>query len=299
MWAPDVYEGAPTPVTAYLAIASKAASFALLLRLMAMGFGPALDEWKGVVAGLGVATIALGNLVAIAQTNIKRMLAYSSIGQAGYLLLGVAALSPLATSGIIFHLVAYAATNFAAFGVVIAYQNITGKEEISDYAGMHRTHPFMALVMSSALFSLAGLPIFAGFASKFYLFTGVAASGLLWTVGVAAVGSLVSLYYYLMVIKTMYLGDTESEHASLHAVEHTPALETAHAEAHAPAAAHHARHLPVVSGGSAEHAPLRLSPVMGFVLATLFLAIIVLGLYPQPLITLVEKAALSLPYPLG
>ena len=279
MWAPDVYEGAPTPVTAYLSVASKAVSFALLLRLFAMGFAPAIDDWKGIVAGLAVVSIMIGNLVAIAQTNIKRMLAYSSIGQAGYLLLGVAALSPLASNGILFHLVAYSATNFAVFACVIAYQNMTGKEEISDYAGLYRTHPFMALVMSSALFSLAGLPIFAGFASKFYLFTGVAAEGLLWGVAVAALGSLISLYYYLMVIKTMYMDVGEA------------AQEAPHADVHAPAK------VPVVSGASAEYRPLRLGQPMGIVLATLLIAIVVLGVYPQPLIDLIEKATQSLPFP--
>ncbi|MBI3743483.1 MAG: NADH-quinone oxidoreductase subunit N [Chloroflexi bacterium] len=129
MWAPDVYEGAPTPVTAYLAVASKTASFALLLRMFSMGFGPAIDQWRYVIAGIAGATILLGNLVAIAQHNIKRMLAYSSIGQAGYMLMAIAALSPLASNALLFHVVGYAASSFAAFVAVIAFENLTAKKK--------------------------------------------------------------------------------------------------------------------------------------------------------------------------
>ena len=209
MWAPDVYEGAPTPVTAYLSVASKAVSFALLLRLFSVGFGPAAEHWQGVVAGLAAVTIILANLVAITQKNIKRMLAYSSIGQAGYMLMGIVALSSQGSTGLLFHIVGYSATNFAAFACIIAYENMTGKDAIADYAGLGRRQPFLAMVLSMALFSLAGLPIFSGFATKFYLFTAAAESGYLWLVAVAVAGSLISLYYYLMVIKQMYVGEAE------------------------------------------------------------------------------------------
>ena len=253
MWAPDVYEGAPTPVTAYLAVASKAASFALLLRLFAMAFGPALDDWKALIAGLAAVTMIGGNLVAIAQTNIKRMLAYSSIGQAGFLLLGVAALSPLASNGVLFHLVGYSATNFAAFSCVIAYHNLTGKEEIADYAGLAQRQPFLAMVLSISMFSLAGLPIFSGFATKFYLFTAAAKQDLLWLVIIAIVSSLISLYYYLMVVKQMYLGEPE------------------------------------------EEGRLRLGQPMLGVLAGLMVAVVLFGVYPGPLLKLIEKATAALP----
>ena len=255
MWAPDVYEGAPTPVTAYLAVASKAVSFALLLRLFATAFGPALDDWRGIIAGLAVATILLGNLVAIAQSNIKRMLAYSSIGQAGYLLLGLAALSTLASNGMLFHIVGYSATNFAAFACVIAYQNMTGKEEIADYAGLAQRQPFLAMVLSVSMFSLAGLPIFSGFATKFYLFTAAAEQGLLWLAVIAIVGSLISLYYYLMVIKQMYLGEPS------------------------------------------EPGRLKLGQPMGGVLAGLMVAVVLFGVYPGPLLKLIEQATAVLPLP--
>ena len=300
MWAPDVYEGSPTPVTGYLAVASKVVSFALLLRLFAMAFAPALAEWQGMVAGIAVASIAIGNLVAIAQTNIKRMLAYSSIGQAGYLLLGVAALSPFAANGILFHLVAYSATNFAAFCCVIAFENMTGKEDIKDYAGLHKRHPYLALVFSAALFSLAGLPIFAGFASKFYLFTAVAASGLLWGVAVAALGSLISLYYYLMIIRVMYVSEPEGaadpRDAHAEAASHAP---ESGGHPIAPVTAHGA-HLPTIQGGAGTEpgeAPLRLGQPMGVLLTVLLVLVVLFGVYPAPLIDVIENATLALPFP--
>ena len=172
MWAPDVYEGAPTPVTAYLAVGSKAAAFALILRLFTQAFMPAFDDWQIVLVVLAALTMTLGNLVALAQTNIKRMLAYSSVGQVGYLLMGVAAISsPLASNGVILHLAGYGITNLAAFLCIIVFFNATGKEHISDFAGLARRSPFVAMVLTASLFSLAGLPFFAGFTTKFYLFT--------------------------------------------------------------------------------------------------------------------------------
>ncbi|MFQ5825869.1 MAG: NADH-quinone oxidoreductase subunit N, partial [Dehalococcoidia bacterium] len=205
MWAPDVYEGSPLPITAYLSVASKAAAFALLLRLFAVAFLPAMAEWRGIMAGLAAVTMTVGNLVAIPQRNIKRLLAYSSIGQAGYLLMGMAALSSMASSAIVFHLAGYAATNLAAFVCIIAYFNLSGKEDIPDYAGLAERAPFLATTLAAALFSLAGLPFFAGFTTKFYLFTAAANEGLLWLAALAMVNSLISLYYYLLVIKQMYM----------------------------------------------------------------------------------------------
>ncbi|MBI4234554.1 MAG: NADH-quinone oxidoreductase subunit N [Chloroflexi bacterium] len=205
MWAPDVYEGAPLPITAYIAVGSKVAVFALVLRLFAQGFLPAIDQWQLMVAILAALTMTVGNLVALAQKNIKRLLAYSSIGQVGYLLVGVAALSPLASNAIMLHLVGYAATNLAAFLVIIAFYNYSAKEEVPDFAGLADRAPFLAISLAAALFSLAGLPFFAGFTTKFYLFAAAAKEGFLWLVGVAVVNSLISLYYYLVVIKQMYI----------------------------------------------------------------------------------------------
>jgi NADH-quinone oxidoreductase subunit N len=211
MWAPDVYEGAPLPITAYLSVASKAAAFALALRLFAEAFMPAIGDWRAIVAVLAAITMTVGNLVAIPQKNIKRLLAYSSISQVGYLLVGLAALSAQTSSGLMLHLAGYAFTNLAAFGVVIAFYNHTGKEEIADYAGLADRHPFMAAALTIALFSLAGLPFFAGFLTKFYLFAGAAREGFLWLAGLAMFNSLISLYYYLMVIKQMYIVPAEDE----------------------------------------------------------------------------------------
>jgi NADH-quinone oxidoreductase subunit N len=218
MWAPDAYEGAPIPVTAYLAVGSKVAAFALILRLFTEALMPAIADWQLVLAIMAAFTMVLGNLGALVQHNIKRLLAYSSIAHVGYLLMGIAALgavdsdgrvsvelSHLASNGVMLHLVAYAVTNMAAFLSISAIYNVTGKEEISDFAGVARRAPSVALVFAAALFSLAGLPIFAGFTSKFYLFTAAAAQGLLWLVGLAIFTSLVSLYYYLMVIRQMYI----------------------------------------------------------------------------------------------
>ena len=248
MWAPDVYEGAPTPVTAYLAVGSKAAAFALILRLFAQAFMPAIDDWQIILVILAALTMTVGNLVALAQQNIKRMLAYSSIGQVGYLLMGVAALSPLASNGVILHLAGYGVTNLAAFLCVIIFYNATNKEEISDFAGLADRAPFVAMALSVSLFSLAGLPFFAGFTTKFYLFTAAADEGLLWLVGLAMTTSLISLYYYLMVIKQMYMVPAD------------------------------------------ESTPLRVSLVSGTTLGMLIVGIIVIGVYPGPLVDAIEVA---------
>lgn len=205
MWAPDVYEGAPLPVTAYLAVASKAAAFVLMLRLFTVGFLPALDDWKPIIAGMAVLTMTMGNVIAISQSNIKRLLAYSSIGHAGFVLVGIAALSETASTAIILYLVGYSATTLAAFLCVIIYFNLTGREQIREFAGMAKQSPILALALTISLFSLAGLPFFAGFTVKFYIFTAAAQEGLLWLVSIAVVNSLISVYYYLMVIKQMYM----------------------------------------------------------------------------------------------
>ena len=211
MWAPDVYEGAPYPITAYLSIGSKAAAFALVLRLVAEGFVPAGDRWEQwqlILAVLAAVTMMVGNLVALAQRNLKRLLAYSSIGHSGFILAGIAAVSldsTLPSNGVMLYLVGYSVTNFVVFGALISFFNMTGKEMMPDLAGLGGTQPFLAASIGIGMFSLAGLPIFAGFAIKFYLFTAVAHEGFLWLAGLAVFASLVSLYYYLQVIRWMYI----------------------------------------------------------------------------------------------
>jgi NADH-quinone oxidoreductase subunit N len=209
MWTPDAYEGAPLPITAYVSALSKAAGFALFLKVFTQAFLPLVDDWRYVIAVLSVVTMALGNLVALQQHNIKRLLAYSSIAQVGYMLMGIAALSPDSASALVLMLVGYVVANLAAFTCIIVYYNWTGKEEIADYAGLADRAPFLAMCLSAALFSLAGMPLFAGFATKFILFQSAAEEDMLWLAGAAAFFSFVSLYYYLVVIKVMYLDKSE------------------------------------------------------------------------------------------
>src|SRR5574341_2404846 len=210
MWTPDAYEGAPLPVTAYISAISKSAGFALFLKLFVQGFLPIIDDWKYYIAVLAVATMALGNLVAIQQHNIKRLLAYSSIGQVGYILIGIATLSQASAGALVLHMTGYVITNLAAFVAIIIYYNFTGKEEVKDFAGLAARAPFVALSLTIALFSLSGMPLFAGFATKFILFQAAAEEDMLWLAGVAVFFSFVSLYYYLLVIKQMYLEKPES-----------------------------------------------------------------------------------------
>src|SRR5690606_17073249 len=205
MWTPDAYQGAPFPITAYLSATSKAAGFALLLRLFSEGLMPVIDEWQFMIAAVSAVTMIVGNLVALQQRNLKRLLAYSSIGQVGYMLMGIVALNEEVTSALLLHMVGYVITNLAAFTAVIAYHNQTGAEEIDEFRGMAERQPLMAAVTAGALFSLAGMPLFAGFLTKFILFQSVAEADFYWLAGVAVVASFISLYYYLQVLRVMYV----------------------------------------------------------------------------------------------
>ena len=211
MWTPDAYEGAPLPITAYLSATSKAAGFALLLRLFSGAFRPVLDDWQWMLASLAAMTMVLGNLVALQQHNIKRLLAYSSIGQVGYMLMALAALSSVTASALLLHMTGYVITNLAAFTCIIAWYNLTEKEELADFRGMAERAPLLALTLAVALFSLAGMPLFAGFWTKFILFQAVADEGFLWLAIIAVIMSFVSLYYYLVVIKELYISEPEEE----------------------------------------------------------------------------------------
>jgi len=219
MWVPDVYEGAPTPVTAYLSVASKAAGFAIILRVFFSAFG--MPEWLSLDWGIIFAVLAaigmtLGNIVAIPQNNIKRMLGYSSIAQAGYLMVGLAAVgfSPatdiLGRSGILFFLASYALTNMGAFIAIIAISNKLNSDLIDDYAGMGRRSPLIALALTLCLISLIGMPPAAGFMAKFYIFSAAVQHNLLWLVIIAVINSVISAYYYLRVVKVMWFGESVS-----------------------------------------------------------------------------------------
>lgn len=220
MWVPDVYEGAPTPITAYLSVASKAAGFAIILRVFYSAFG--LPQWLSLDWGLIFAVLAaigmtLGNITALPQTNIKRMLGYSSIAQAGYLMVGLAAvgLSPVTDavgrSTVLFFLASYALTNLGAFTAIIAISNKLNSDLIEDYSGMGKRAPLLALALTLCLISLIGMPPAAGFMAKFYIFSGAVQHGLLWLVVIAVLNSVISAYYYLRVVKVMWLGAPVSE----------------------------------------------------------------------------------------
>ncbi|NWG18067.1 MAG: NADH-quinone oxidoreductase subunit N [Chloroflexi bacterium] len=225
-WTPDVYEGAPTPVTAFLSVASKSASFALLVRFLMAVFPAALvigdaqikDFWVQLMAASAVISMTIGNVVALAQRNIKRLLAYSSIAQAGYTLIGVAALQATsaevqaqAVASVGFYMFMYVFTNLLAFAVVVLFSEATGSETIADLAGLSRRNPALALMMTVGLLSLAGVPPAAGFFGKFFVFNAAVQSGLVWLAVVGVLNAIIGLYYYLVVIKVMYVDRSEDE----------------------------------------------------------------------------------------
>jgi NADH-quinone oxidoreductase subunit N len=212
MWTPDVYEGAPTSVTAFMASGVKAAAFAALVRVYFMALGQLQIDWTSIMWLVAFLTMTVGNIVAISQNNIKRMLAYSSIAHAGYLLIGFVAGTDLALSGILFYLLSYAFMNLGAFGV-IALLGKKGEEytEISDFAGMGLKYPMMGLVMAIFMFSMAGIPPTAGFMGKFYIFSAAIKSGFIWLAILGVINSIISIYYYLRVLVVMYFQDTEQE----------------------------------------------------------------------------------------
>jgi len=205
MWTPDAYEGAPVAITAYLSTTSKAAGFALLLRLFSGAFQVVHDDWSWMIAGIAAASMILGNLVALQQHNIKRLMAYSSIGQIGYLLMGIAGLSHNTASALVLHLTGYVITNLVIFVVIIAWYVMTDKEEIADFRGMRERAPLLAGALAGALFSLAGLPLFAGFVTKFILFQAATDAGYYWLAAIGVVTSVVSLYYYLQVMREAFV----------------------------------------------------------------------------------------------
>jgi NADH-quinone oxidoreductase subunit N len=214
-WCPDVYEGAPTPITAFLSVGPKAAGFALFIRLFyplfaSVGEGGAYEaisglDWPAILALISAITMTLGNLAAIHQNNLKRLLAYSSIAHAGYLLMGIVSLSDFGLRGVIFYLVVYLFMNLGAFGVVSLVASSGGSEEIHSYRGLGSSAPYLCVAMAIFLFSLIGLPPFAGFVGKVYLFAAVIYKKIYWLAVVAAVNTVISLYYYLRVVKAMFL----------------------------------------------------------------------------------------------
>ncbi len=210
-WAPDVYEGAPTPVAGFLSTASKAAGFAVLMRFLLAVFPTTMPYWTAVVATLSVVTMLLGNTLALAQRNIKRLLAYSSIAHAGYMLIGVVAVSKLGITGVIYYLVAYLLTNLAAFGIVVTFWRVVGSDDLDAYKGLSRRSPGLALAMLVSFLSLAGMPPLGGFIAKLLVFAAAVQANMVWLAIVGVLNSIIGLYYYLTVLKYIYLYRSEDE----------------------------------------------------------------------------------------
>ncbi len=260
-WAPDAYEGAPTPVTAFLSVGPKIAGFAVILRVlltaMPTGATNQVLDWQSLLVAIAIITMTLGNLVAMWQTNIKRLLAYSSIAQAGYILIGVVAASSRGVAAVLLYLAAYALTNLGVFAAVIAFSNQTGSDEIEDYAGMHQRAPGLALVMIICLLSLAGIPPTAGFVGKLWLFASVLEGDgeLIWLAAVGVINSVISVSYYWKVIRAMYFTDSPTE----------------------------------------EQLPI--SPALGVALGVSVAGVLFVGIFPGSLLTLLQAAAQV--FPLG
>lgn len=265
MWTPDVYQGAPTSVTAFMAVASKAASFAAFLRVFVEGLGGLKADWSGLFIALCVATLILGNVVAIVQTNIKRMLAYSSIAHAGYALIGVVAAARGAgesggasgLAAVMLYLVVYAFMTLGAFAMIGLFRRggLEG-ENIEDFAGLAKRQPLAGFLMLVFMVSLAGIPPTAGFIGKFYVFMAAVEAGLTWLAVVAVIFAAVSAYYYMRVVMVMYMREPE------------------------PTAAEPPRLLP--------------SPTLSVVLAFAVAGVIIFGLFPSTLVSLALQSVLSL-----
>jgi NADH-quinone oxidoreductase subunit N len=225
LWAPDAYEGAPTPVAAFIATGSKVASFFVFLKVLFHAFGgmqgtvfwgtPA-SGWTMLLAVMAAASMILGNLVAIKQSNVKRLLAYSSIAHAGYIFIGLVAATEMGNTAVLFYIVVYSLTNLGAFGVVVALAKQAGGEDMDNFNGMARRAPFLSMLMLIFVLSLAGIPPLGGFFGKFYLFTAAVGRdahnfGLLWLVILGILMSAVSLYYYLVLLKHFYVLKSNNE----------------------------------------------------------------------------------------
>ena len=208
-WTPDVYEGAPTSVTAYLSVISKGSAAFVLMAILYKVFTPLVNEWQAILYWVIIASITLANLFALRQQNLKRFFAYSSISQAGYIMLGVISGTAMGMTGLVYYVLVYMLSNLAAFGVIAIVEHRSGKITIDDYNGLYTTNPRLSFVMMIALFSLAGIPPFAGFFSKFFIFAAAAQQGFYVLVFIALLNTILSLYYYLRVIKAMFINKSE------------------------------------------------------------------------------------------
>ena len=215
-WVPDVYEGAPTPVTAFMSVGPKAAGFAAFLRIFLTAFGASHHEWQKIIYILAILTMTLGNVSALSQTNIKRMLAYSSIAHAGYLLIALVSANDMGVSATLFYILAYIFMNIGAFAIIIVLSR-KGDEciQINDYAGLGFKHPLLAIAMTLFMLSMAGVPPMAGFVGKFYIFSAAIKSGYIGLAIIAVINSVISVYYYLRITVVMYMKEPVREFVPL------------------------------------------------------------------------------------
>ncbi len=258
MWTPDVYQGAPTSVTAFMSVGAKVAGFAALGRVALYAFSDLRGEWVWVLVVLSALTMTVGNLSALRQTNLKRMLAYSSIAHAGYILVGVAAGSQAGASAVLFYLFGYAFMNVAAFAVIIAvgrFQgNAGGGETLDDFSGLAARTPWLAATMALFMLSLAGMPPFVGFLGKLYVFGAAVEANLAWLAGIGVINSVISAYYYLRVIVVMYM----------------------------------------VEGSEVKAGPSLVSRPLQVGLGLASIAIVLVGLWPAPILSLAQLSAMAL-----
>jgi NADH-quinone oxidoreductase subunit N len=252
MWVPDTYEAANTPFVAWLSVAPKAAGFVVIFRLYLEGMGDRVLLWAPAAAGLATVTIIGGNLMAIPQQNVKRLLAYSGVAHIGYMLVGFAAVSANGTAMMLFYLVAYLFGNMGAFLVVEAVTQSEGSEAITAYRGLAQRSPILALSMLLFLLSLGGIPFVAGFWAKLYVFWAAAEQGLYWLVLVGAVLTVVALFYYLLIAKRMYIDAPE------------------------------------------RREPIPVAPLLSFCIFLCVLGVVIMGVYPKPLVIAALRAAAPL-----
>jgi NADH-quinone oxidoreductase subunit N len=281
-WTPDVYEGAPTPVTAFMAVATKAAALGVFLRLFDVALIGAQDSWGPAIAVLATVTILVGNVGALGQSSLKRMLAYSSVAQAGYMLAGVIVATQLGVRATAFYLAVYVFMNMASFAVIVARERETGLgDSIAAVAGLGRERPLLAWPMTISMLALAGIPATAGFTGKFYLIDAAISGGYTWLGVVIVIGSMISLGYYLPVIAAMWMREAPAGESS---------LDEPRPPADSPAPPPEA--LPVLAGGSPEldERTARTQPEVVFVALLAGAATIFFGIVPQPLFDLVHHA---------
>lgn len=210
LWTADVYEGAQTNITSYLSVVSKGSAVFVLFTLLVKVFGSLIDQWQPVLWVLAVISITVANIFAIRQQNLKRFFAFSSISQAGYILLAIISGSAIGMTSLVYYVLVYVFSNLAVFGVISVIENRSGKITINDYNGLYQTNPLLSFVMMIALFSLAGIPPFAGFFSKFFIFSAAIEQGFYVLVFIALLNTIISLYYYLLVVKAMFLTKSET-----------------------------------------------------------------------------------------